>query len=151
MIPILWYISWLASSRIVKTHIASWWRCTVKGHACFNTCNKKQIMINTYTYALDKHGDVWWQILEHWHGDKGRVEHSIKFPCCIMAKFYAKRFLLHNGKFLCWSCLAVNQGKLLCWGLHKIPMSMFYAEKQVHLLITKGKFYTNCFNWRVSP
>jgi len=63
-----------------------------------------------------------------------------------MAKFYAKRSLLYNGKILCWPCLAVNQGKLYAEVLHKIPMSMFYAEKQVHLLITKEKFYANCFN-----
>ena len=47
----------------------------------------------------------------------GRTYNGIKFSnlsCCIMAKFYAKRSLLYNGKILCQRCLAVTQGKLLC-------------------------------------
>ena len=50
-------------------------------------------------------------------GHSGRTYNGIKFTnmsCCIMAKFYAKRSLLYNGKILCQRCLAVTQGKLLC-------------------------------------
>jgi len=53
---------------------------------------------------------------------------QLRIPCCIIAK--------------CWHCLAVTQGKLLWWKvLHKIPTCKFCAEKQVHLLIIKGKFW----------
>ena len=65
----------------------------------------------------------------------GRTYNGIKFTnlsCCIVAKFYAKRSLLYNGKILCQHCLAVTQGKLLCWNaLHKIPLCRLCTENWV--------------------
>jgi len=51
-----------------------------------------------------------------------------------MAKFYADITLL------------LPKGSFYAEVLHKIPMCKFCAEKQVHVRIIKGRFYTNCFN-----